>query len=193
MENLPVVEIAAADGKDKKASKSSAKKRGAMNLLRVALYMLRRRSNRKAGGLPIQVTSRKGFWKNLMAAVRPMDLEDRPRQLLTAGESPVPLQIEAPNDLQAPLSLESPLHPRCSSSSSSVDAMSRYASAQDLKQLDDSEDEEDVHGDGDEAIDILAEKFIANFYEQIRLQRLESVNNRFDESKNEEISATTAS
>ncbi|XP_068660606.1 uncharacterized protein [Aristolochia californica] len=190
MENLPVEEKSV-DGNDKKVLKSSPKKSGARNILRVALYMLRRRSNRKAGGLPIQVASRKGFWKNLMAAVRPLGLEDQPPLPLIGGESPVPPTIEAFHDLQVPPSPKTSLHLGCSSDDN--DAMSRYASAQDLKQLDNSGDEEqEVHGEGDEAIDNLAEEFIAKFYEQIRLQRMESINNRLDESKEEEMSATTA-
>ncbi|KAG9459575.1 hypothetical protein H6P81_004083 [Aristolochia fimbriata] len=205
MENIPVMDNAsgAGDGKNtKKAPKGSVKKHRSANILRVALYMLRRKPNRKsAGSVPVQAVasgSRKGFWKNLMTAVRPLGIQDQPRLALLPPPPPPPPAMEAFHDSFEP---QSPLHVRCSTlASCSVDPMSRYCSAEDLKQLGGGSDDDDGDGEdgrddvvrGDETIDLLAEEFIARFYEQIKLQRLEeSVSDRFNRSEVEEITPRT--
>ncbi|XP_020243784.1 uncharacterized protein LOC109822036 [Asparagus officinalis] len=70
----------------------------------------------------------------------------------------------------------------------SSDAMSRYASAEDLQSLDKSDDngEEDIGNGEANAIDMKAEEFIAMFYKQMRLQRLDSLKIHGEAAKKEE-------
>ncbi|KAK1317955.1 hypothetical protein QJS10_CPA05g00283 [Acorus calamus] len=53
------------------------------------------------------------------------------------------------------------------------DAMSSYGSAQDLSKLDCAEDEVEKEEEEEKSIDQRAEEFIARFYEQMRIQKLE--------------------
>ena len=63
-----------------------------------------------------------------------------------------------------------------SSSSSSEDGMSCYASAVNLQELNKDNDEDDEYEDGgDEMIDAKAEEFIAQFYQQMKLQQMDLV------------------
>ncbi|GAU11275.1 hypothetical protein TSUD_342660 [Trifolium subterraneum] len=69
------------------------------------------------------------------------------------------------------------------------DANSRYASAVGLNELvpSDEEDEkeeaieEEVGENGDEKIDVKADEFIAQFYQQMRMQRLNNVDRHYQE------------
>jgi len=150
-----------------------------MNFLRVALYMLRRKSGTKH-------TSNVGLWKKLLGSMRPLHLQSNdqsppPPLPSTALEiMPPPLNVVVEHTEEA---FTPPLSPAIHSSSSSVDGgMSQYASAVNLQELDrcdeEDEDEEEVYADGlgDAMIDEKAEEFIAYFYEVMRLQNMERTN-----------------
>lgn len=89
----------------------------------------------------------------------------------------MPVSEQFEDVLPPPMSPHGPYSP-CFSSSSG-DSMSRYASAQNLQELDregGGGNDDDCDYGGDEMIDAKAEVFIAQFYEQMRLQRLDSIN-----------------
>jgi Cotton fibre expressed protein len=63
---------------------------------------------------------------------------------------------------------------------------SRYCSAEDLLALDKSNDDTEgaVDEGGSNVINTQAEEFIAKFYEQIRLQRIQSLNESYPQTEN---------
>lgn len=126
------------------------KKRGVLHLVRVALFMIKGRTARKS-------TGKGGLWRTLVSAVRPM--HHLPRSA-------------PPFDMFHDVLLPPP-----SRSPSSEESISRYASAEDLPELERKGRSSDEESDGgDDAIDVKAEEFISKFYEQMRLQRLDSIN-----------------
>lgn len=154
-----------------KKARKRTKKHGPLHLVRVAIFMLRR--SRKEGVLPEEVVSRKGLWHGFLSTVR-----------LLHHESPIALQHEvvAQATAEPPEAIQSPpMSPPPKTNiekSPSVDQISsRYASAEDLKELDNvsETDEENEEEHGEHSIDQLAEEFIAKFYEQMRLQRMASI------------------
>ncbi|KAK2649591.1 hypothetical protein Ddye_017080 [Dipteronia dyeriana] len=163
------------------------KKRSAMHILRVALYMFRRKSSKSKTSIHVDVAS-KGPWKKVLAAIRPLHLQSHQSptkfDIEAQAQAPAPAtsMIEHFEDVFSPKDIASPSTP-CSS----VDGMSQYASALNLQELDvctEDEEEDDMHYDedgGDEMIDTKAEQFINNFYEQMRLQQREymSRHNKF--------------
>lgn len=113
-----------------------------------------------------KVNQGKNNWKNIVGSMRPLTLQEK-----SPAVSPSPTV----GDLQAliPQGLSSP----APSYMSSTGTMSRYASAVNLQELDvcDSEKEEDPDEvfdaiTGDDMIDVKAEEFINQFYQQMRLQ-----------------------
>lgn len=150
------------------------KNRGAMHILKVALYMLRRKSGKSKTSIHVDVAS-KGPWKKVLGSIRPLHIQ--------SNQSPPKYDIEAP----APVieQFEEVFTPNEASPSttpcSSVDGMSQYSSALNLQELDvcteeENEEEDNVymHYDedvGDEMIDAKAEEFISNFYEQMKIQQ----------------------
>lgn len=167
------------------------------------MFMLRRGSNKKSKSVHLEVAS-KGIWKKVVGAMRPLhqipNQNSPPPSIdLPAGTPTNPKGIDSfhsfHDELAPPMSPMSPqVHPDTpsSSSSSSVDSMSRYASAQNLQELDRSEesngcdivieDDADYFYGGDALIDAKADEFIAQFYEQMRLQQLDLLN-RYNERK----------
>ncbi|PON72428.1 cotton fiber protein [Trema orientale] len=180
------------------------KRRGAAHLIKVALYMIRRRSGKSKS---VDMASG-GMWNRLVGSMRPL-------HHLHSHSSPSLLALKnEPHDHDHDVIIrsvqEAPMSPGASSittsSSSDQDRMSRYASAANLQELDtesryasavnlrdldhetDESESEDHHqtssydeNGGDEMIDAKAEEFIAQFYEQIRLQRLNSMDRHYNE------------
>ncbi|XP_020101240.1 uncharacterized protein LOC109719117 [Ananas comosus] len=158
----------------------AGKKRGTLSLIRAALFMVRGCSsgkkkfmNAEAPGSP---SAAEAGWKTLVSGMRPLhvpQLEYYPSNPLLLPPPP-PVGHESYHDVSLPPA--SPAH------STSSGEMSRYASAEDLQALDKNDD--DLNSDeatddgsgGPNAIDVQAEDFIAKFYEQMRLQRMESFN-----------------
>ncbi|KAF9607235.1 hypothetical protein IFM89_033442 [Coptis chinensis] len=170
---------------NKPARHLSTKKHGFLNLVRIAVYMIKRRSA-KTG--QVEVAS-KGLWKRLVGAMRPLhhqhlQHQQSPRLTINVGgESPYAYTFHdvPPTPMSPPHGGDSPF-----SSSTSDGTKSRYASALNLQELAKESDETDENIEvvieegyfedgGDELIDARAEEFIANFYEEMRLQRLESI------------------
>ncbi|KAH7516999.1 hypothetical protein FEM48_Zijuj09G0015500 [Ziziphus jujuba var. spinosa] len=175
-----------------------------MQFLRVALFMIRRRSGQSKS---VDVAS-KGMWRRLVGSMRPLHLQSNASPPPSIKDEPKTTSMsERYDDVMLP-----PESPGSSiSSMSSEDGMSsRYASAVNLQELDkDSgsrygstvnlKDLAKDHCAGilapgdeilvvdDELIDAKAEEFIAQFYKQMRLQRLDSIDRRFEEMNKRSI------
>ncbi|KAI3980684.1 hypothetical protein MKX01_025249 [Papaver californicum] len=181
------------DNKNSKNGKQ--KKRSRFQMLKVALFMIRGQSNKKSKPVHVDVAS-KGIWKKLVGAMRPLHHQglfnqNSPPPLITGSSDDATILPDVvviddnspPHDgvFSPPILSPQVYHPDTPSSSSSVaDSMSRYASAQDLQELDkngesNNGDDEYFFG-GDEYIDAKAEEFIAQFYEQMRLQQVDLMN-----------------
>ncbi|CAA6669152.1 unnamed protein product [Spirodela intermedia] len=148
---------------------TAKKKRPGVNLLRLAVFMVRLRSPPGAAPSPAGGAASprgKGLWKTLVAVVRLLHpVGDRGgAMLLPTGTSSVPPTPPSPS----------------ASEDSQSGWTSRYPSAADLRELADSESDEEADGGGGggapHSIDLRAEEFIARFYEQMRLQQLDSLN-----------------
>ncbi|RZC48633.1 hypothetical protein C5167_017056 [Papaver somniferum] len=169
------------------------KKRSRFQMLKVALFMLRGQSNKKSKPVHVDVAS-KGIWKKLVCAMRPLhhqglSNQNSPPPLITGSNDEATILPNVENDnlpphdgvFSPPMLSPRVYHPDTPSSSSSVaDSMSRYASAQDLQELDkngeSNNDDDEYFFGGDEYIDAKAEEFIAQFYEQMRLQQVDLMN-----------------
>ncbi|XP_077219321.1 cotton fiber protein [Tasmannia lanceolata] len=156
----------------------AGKKRSGMSLLRAALLMVRRQPHKPTSVHADVVESAGKGLKNLVGAVRPLHLQHQSSsptsEIISAGITPAgSMRVDSFHDVFRP-----PPSPSCCSDVD--DGMSsRYASAEDLRELDNSGKSDDNGGygnGGDEAIDVRAEEFIAKFYEQMRLQRMDSMN-----------------
>jgi len=146
------------------------KKRGAVQLLKAASFLLRRPKKTKSF---------------------PTSSHDHRNQVQEARSSmsSSPMAPEqSDQDVRSPVSRSG-----YSSSSCSEVSASRYASAVNLQELDRIEDNDDgddeAYADcgGDEMIDSKADEFIAQFYEQIRLQRMNSVDRRYHDMNQRSI------
>lgn len=108
-------------------------------------------------------------WKDIVGGIRPLHLQPldyRSSISLPPPPPPPPFNKEIYHDVSLP-----PSSPERSSDGTS----SSYCSAVDLQALDKSSDDTEGAIDGSDVIDTQAEEFIAKFYEQIRLQRLQSL------------------
>ncbi|KAK6941067.1 Protein of unknown function DUF761, plant [Dillenia turbinata] len=164
-------------------TKAKKKRGGALQMIRAALFMLRKRSKgKKTESLPLEVAST-GILKDLVGSMRPLHLQTPntpPPALNESGKAIVTAELEFGNAIVVEEQYEDvfapPFSPSAASSSSSSGTMSRYASAQSLQDLDREETVELDDEGGDLKIDAKAEEFIAQFYESMRLQRLDSFN-----------------
>ncbi|KAJ7977627.1 Cotton fiber protein [Quillaja saponaria] len=178
-----IINIINTPNQQNKSSLKKKKKRGAMHMLKVALFMLRRRS-KKSKSLPVEVAS-KGTWKRLLGTMRPLHLQSNrsdPSPPLNHDHDHVTIMDHHDDDVSVYTTPRSPAE-------SPEASMSRYASAVNLQELDNGGNDdvitvEDVTydlNDGDEMIDAKAEEFIAHFYQQMRLQRLDSADRCYQE------------
>lgn len=171
--------------KKDKASRSG-KKRGPMQLVRVALFMLRRGHQKKKPPLHVEAAAATtGTLTKLVGSMRPLHLHDndddennnnadggKPQlPALTYASSPSPAKAASFEHFEDVFPPPSPSDGDASSS--------RFASAQNLQELDEDGDEDEeeggeVVGEGDEMIDAKADEFIAQFYRQLGLQSLAS-------------------
>lgn len=159
------------------------KKRGAMHLLRTALFIIRRGSGKKSKpAIQIEVAA-SGVLNKVVGSMRPLHMQGHQSPLREAAAPAPVLTLPSPGEHfvdvlpASPVStLARPYSP--SHSSTSGGSTSRYASAVNLQELaegesDDDEDDEgsayDANG-GDDMIDAKAEEFIAQFYQQMRAQ-----------------------
>ncbi|KAK9086333.1 hypothetical protein Syun_028727 [Stephania yunnanensis] len=147
-----------------------------------ALLFLHRKSSKKTNSL--NVVASKGMWRRVLGAIRPLhhDHQHSTPPLITMTPSTTtttttPIAVDSRN-------VDAPMLPKLSSvgsnasSTFSIDIISQYASAENLQELDNKGGEDDGGDtcDGDKTIDARAEEFIAKFYEQMRLQRVDSLN-----------------
>ncbi|KAJ8455507.1 hypothetical protein OPV22_035121 [Ensete ventricosum] len=148
------------------------KKRGTLGIVWASIFTVRRCSSSKKG--PKSPKAADGMLKSLVDGMRPLHLQLGCRPPLPLLPPPPPAGHESFHDVFPP-----PSSPACSSN----DGMSRYASAEDLQALDvDTTEGNDGstgangvdEGEASHTIDTRAEEFIARFYEQMRLQRLDS-------------------
>lgn len=162
-----------------------------MHLLKVVLYMLRPKSSKSKS---FQNTAVSSFsWKGLVGSMRPMHLqsnqspppsmEAKPAIMLEPQSMPVGEQneeaVNPPLSTQAFVSIQSPAS-SISACSSEIDSdLSQYESPLNqeihiIKPCGEITEDECCYDEdaGDEMIDAKAEEFIAQFYEQIRLQNL---------------------
>lgn len=158
------------------------KKRGAMHLLRAALFMIRRGSGKKSkSSLQIEVAAN-GVLNKVVGSMRPLHMQSHQSPLHEAAAPAPVLALPSPGEHFVDMLPVSPVstlaRPYSPSHSSTSGSTSRYASAINLQELveGDSEDEEDDADDvydvngGDDMIDAKAEEFIAQFYQQMRAQ-----------------------
>ncbi|KAK1317948.1 hypothetical protein QJS10_CPA05g00284 [Acorus calamus] len=138
---------------------------GAMQLVRVALFMIKGKSSFKtASAIGPPRPAGRSLWRDLVSSMRPLHHNHTP---------PPPALTAPPSSSSKAETLTPPVTPHALH-----DNMSRYASAEDLRELDKGGDDLDVgnnSGGFPNSIDVKAEEFIASFYEQMRLQRLDSV------------------
>lgn len=173
------------------AAAATKKKRGRMQILQVAMFLLRRRPGKSSKAPSVEaVASSKGTWKRLVGSMRPLHLQGNQSSPPPPNDNPSLFEIAAPTtptgselgyeDVLPPPPM-SPAHSTglMSTSSSEDGIQSRYASAVNLQELDRSEQDDgklkgaNIYG-GDDQIDVKAEEFIAQFYQQMKLQRSDS-------------------
>ncbi|XP_011042807.1 PREDICTED: uncharacterized protein LOC105138434 [Populus euphratica] len=170
------------DGVDPKPKK----KRSPMHILRVANYMLSLKSEKSKTANTDTVSK----WKKLLSSMRPLHINSNQSAQRSTGDrvTMAPLtskEVVEQSKVYAPSAASEeveqfelftpPWSPAPKSTGSSSGQTSQYASAQNLRELDDQsdEDDEDSYYDdkfGDEKIDMKAEEFIAKFYGQVKLQ-----------------------
>ncbi|XP_027367930.1 uncharacterized protein LOC113873804 [Abrus precatorius] len=163
------------------------KGKGSKNIFKVALFMMRGRS-RKSKVLPAVNEESKSVWRKLVGSMRPLHLQSNESLQHNAITSQPKEMITSSPSENGEDGFESSSEFGCSPSPSS----SRYASAVGLNEMvseeesDQKEKEElevvkDNDNDGDDMIDAKAEEFIAQFYQQMRLQNLDIVDNHYRE------------
>lgn len=157
------------------------KKRGPMYFIKVALFMIKNNSDQPKR---FSETKSNGILSKLVGSVRPLHLhledssEVEATMTVKAGKSPALSLPNSPSPARSEFSEASLLSPSSSSS--------RYASALGLNEMVVQGEEEDTEAevsasedwDGDDKIDAKAEEFIANFYNEMKLQRRHSINER---------------
>lgn len=177
--------------------KPIVKNKRSKNFFKVALFMMRGHSRKSSKAiLPVDDES-KSTWRKLVGSMRPMHLQSNqsPPQILNdqSNLKHVKVVVETANDHQGEngfdLALEYPYSPSPGSSQHASAASSRYASAVGLNEMVEEEKEEEIvnkgsenYGDdGDDMIDAKADEFIAHFYQEMRLQRMDIVDHRYNE------------
>jgi len=152
------------------------KKPGGMNIFRAAMLRRRRCAKKKAGVSIDSDPSSRGMLTKVVGSMRPLHLHGHrsPQHPRASGSVTPPSTNEGYEDeLLSPVSAPRKMTRSSSRSSASEEGGSWFASAVNLADLDcGSEDSDHDHGieEGDETIDVKAEQFIAQFYEQMRTQ-----------------------
>lgn len=175
---------------DDKKSPGKKKHGGAMGILRVALFVWRRRGSRKRSKAALQVevaTASAEMLNKVVGSMRPLHAKggESPPHVAATAQLPPPQPQPQPQPAEtlllpgASLSRSEQYEDVASASSASDGSTSRYSSALNLQELEKSEggcspgggDAHDHDVDaGDDMIDLKAEEFIARFYEQMRIQ-----------------------
>ncbi|GAU31655.1 hypothetical protein TSUD_38520 [Trifolium subterraneum] len=178
---------------NKKPSKRSK------NIFKVALLMMRGNSRKSTKAVfPVDDES-KSIWRKVVGSMRPMHLQSdqSPPQIIN-GENNLKKMIIEKNNINVDIQGEDgfncesesslPQSPDSSRYASTTNSL--YASAIGLNEMVEEEKEEEIVNnedtiigdDGDDMIDAKAEEFIAQFYQEMRLQRMDSVDDpRYNE------------
>lgn len=186
--------------------KTNVKKRkSSNNFFKVALFMMRGHS-RKSKMLPVDNESR-SIWRRLVGSMRPMHLQSNqssPPQKIDKGDNQKMVisienasnendNIQSEDGFDSASEFPSPASSRYASAvglsemvNLSSQVSSRYASAVGLSEMVEEEKEsekekENEEGEGDEMIDAKADEFIAQFYKQMKLQRMDIVDRHYKE------------
>ncbi|KAH6823870.1 hypothetical protein C2S53_013566 [Perilla frutescens var. hirtella] len=180
MEKMAKAEVAAEETvlPPPSTEKRKNKKSGAFGIFKAALYMMRKRTDEKeANKNKAKSKGSNGDWKKIVESMRPLHVQEAP-------ESPLHMIVDSPRHMMSPVSdcFTAP-----SPAASSSGTISQYASAANLRELYNSDDEEEEERDpdevfdaitGDEMIDAKADEFIAQFYRQIQHQNSTTNRNR---------------
>ncbi|CAJ1876009.1 unnamed protein product [Sphenostylis stenocarpa] len=160
--NIPDIQTAPLQNDQPKPLKVK-KMSGAMRFLRVALFVMRGSSAKSKAIYHDQIhDGSKSTWKNLMGSMRPLQLQSdqSPRCVSDSAAIFWSPATDCCGYVSEFAAQEGPYSPSPPSS--------RYGSAVGLNELVQS-------SDGDETIDTKAEDFISQFYEEMRLQRMNTV------------------
>jgi hypothetical protein len=189
------------------------KKSGPINVVRVALLMMRGSSPKKSSVTPkksnVTDNESKNVWSKFVGSIRPLHLQGSRSPQSFSGRKfdqlitlPSPSSSESTGSASVFTAEEEPFSPLQKSPSNSryasavglnelvqSDANSPYASAIGLNELASSDEEseiqeeieEEIRENGDETIDAKADEFIAQFYQQMKLQRLNNVDRHYQE------------
>ncbi|XP_014495051.1 uncharacterized protein LOC106756974 [Vigna radiata var. radiata] len=189
--DIPDIEIDRLQSDEPKPLKDE-KMSGGMRFLRVALLVMRGRSQKpktihQVGQIDDGSKSR---WKKVVGSTRPLHLQSNQSPCSVSDSasffySPKWPAMECRGNASDFVAEEGPYSPSLPSS--------RYASAVGLNELVQCEEEnvkqeeivkeceEHIHGDGDEMIDSKAEDFITHFYQEMRLQRMNTADRLYAE------------
>ncbi|XP_047174431.1 uncharacterized protein LOC124842061 [Vigna umbellata] len=189
--DIPDIEIDRLQSDEPKPLKDE-KMSGGMRFLRVALLVMRGRSQKpKAIQQVGQIDDgSKSRWKRVVGSTRPLHLQSNQSPCSVSDSasffhSPKWPAMECRGNASNFVAEEGPHSPSLPSS--------RYASAVGLNELVQCDEEnvkqevivkeceERIHGDGDEMIDSKAEDFITHFYQEMRLQRMNTVDRLYAE------------
>ena len=155
--NMNELKATTADLPPLKAEKRK-KKSGAFGIFRAALHILRKKPDEKEAAKK-KTAEPDANWKKIVGSMRPLHVQ--------TPQSPMYQMSPMSDDFPSPAS---------PAASSSCGTMSQYASALNLRDLDNCDDEEGDPDEvfdaitGDDMIDAKAEEFIAQFYKQIQIQ-----------------------
>ncbi|XP_054801728.1 uncharacterized protein LOC129305724 [Prosopis cineraria] len=163
----------------KPCPKPPKKRRGPLYFIKVALFLMTSGSGKSKGSTP---SDSKSLWRKLVGSVRPLHLQ---LQQVAEPEAkrPLPAPLTHPSPARTEFSEEALFSPTAGSSQSN--SGTPYSSAVGLDEMVQGEQEKEApeesdavseDGDGDRMIDAKAEEFIANFYNEMRLQGKHSVN-----------------
>ncbi|XP_045796730.1 uncharacterized protein LOC123890995 [Trifolium pratense] len=161
----------------KKTSKRSK------NIFKVVLLMMRGHSRKSTKAVfPVEDES-KSTWRKIVGSMRPMHLQSNqsPPRIINGENNLKNVAIEENNnvDIQGKDGFdyepESSLSPSPDSSRYVSATNSLYASAVGLNEMVEEEKEEEIGDDGDDMIDAKAEEFIAQFYQEMRLQLMDDI------------------
>ncbi|PNX89700.1 hypothetical protein L195_g045822 [Trifolium pratense] len=125
----------------------------------------------------------KSTWRKIVGSMRPMHLQSNqsPPRIINGENNLKKVAIEKNNniDIQGKDGFdyepESFLSPSPDSSRYVSATNSLYASAVGLNEMVEEEKEEEIGDDGDDMIDAKAEEFIAQFYQEMRLQLMDDI------------------
>nr|KYP74220.1 hypothetical protein KK1_006890 [Cajanus cajan] len=183
---MPITPHDTNDNDNNKTTPSLKKGKRSKNIFKVALFMMRGRS-RKAKALAVDDES-KSMWRKIVGSMRPLHLQSMHSPTRDNNNNNNNI-IPQPNKKMITLPLSENGDEGFDSASEFVNSpspsSSRYASAVGLNEMVQEEEEKveevGVEKENDDDIDAKAEEFIAQFYHEMRLQRLDVMDRHYKE------------